>query len=129
MSTSKALRCRLPPHFYSEQIETHALIYLSCVGYKINIHKRYVRRNPDAAKPASNFQSTRYLRGGLKFTYNFNGKFHFLENQLDICLEVSNDFKHDLGIESPWGELPIMGSQGEAPPERGTFSGFRYMKG
>ena len=31
------------------------------------------------------------------------GKFHFFENQLDICLEVSIDFKHDLGIESGGG--------------------------
>ena len=62
-----------------------------------------MRRNPDAENPASHFQNTRYLRGSLKFTPNLNGKFHFLENQLDICLEVSNDFKHDLGIESGEG--------------------------
>lgn len=43
---------------------------------------------------------------------------------------MSNDFKRDLGIESGGGGgLPIMGNQREAPPERGTFSGFRYMKG
>ena len=41
-----------------------------------------------------------YVRGSLKFTPNMNGKFHVFENQLDICLEVSIDFKHDLGIES-----------------------------
>ena len=63
------------------------------VGYKINIRKRYMRRIPDAKNPASHFQNTRYLRGSL------NGKFHFFENQLDICLEVLNDFKHDLGQE------------------------------
>ena len=74
-----------------------------CVGFRINIHTGYMRRNPDAENPASHFQHTRYLRGSLKFTTNLNGKFHFLENQLDICLEVSNDFKHDLGIESGGG--------------------------
>ena len=57
------------------------------------------------------------------------GKFHFFENQLDICLEVSIDFKNDLGIESGGGGLPITGSHGEVRAERGTFSGFRYMKG
>ena len=30
--------------------------------------------------------------------------------------------------ENPTG-IPYDGIYGEAPPERGTFSGFRYMKG
>ena len=97
-----------------------------CVGYKINVHKRYMRRNPDAENPPSHSQNTRYLRGSLKLTPNF-----FLRTS-QIFVQVSNDFKRDLGIESRgWGGggLPIMGNQREAPPERGTFSGIRYMKG
>ena len=42
-----------------------------CVGYKINVHKRYMRRNPDAENPPSHSQDTRYLRGSLKLTPNF----------------------------------------------------------
>lgn len=58
-----------------------------CVGYKINVHKRYMRRNPDAENPPSHSQNTRYLRGSLKLTPNF-----FLEpvRYLFKCRTISN---------------------------------------
>lgn len=45
-----------------------------CVGYKINIRKKYLRRNPDAENPPSHSQNTRYLRSSLKLTPNFFGE-------------------------------------------------------
>ena len=94
-----------------------------CVGYKINIHKKYLRRNPDAENPPSHSQNTRYLRGSLKLTPNFFGE---PVRYLFKCRTISS---MTLGLNRGGGLLLIMGNQREAPPERGTFSGFRYMKG
>jgi len=35
----------------------------------------------------------------------------------------------EIKLIKPQGDTPYNGLYGEAPPERGIFSGFRYMKG
>ena len=48
--------------------------------------------------------------------------------ELSVTYLLNNLERCRCNWENPTG-IPYDGIYGEAPPERGTFSGFRYMKG
>ena len=64
------------------------------------------------ASHVSGNKRSRTLLESLRFTYTPNVRFK---------LRISPSRK--------WAGTPYNSLYGEAPPERGTFSGFRYMKG